>query len=75
MSMTIKDFCRLHHACSEGRRWAMQTGEPGMAELWERESRVTFSQLPIYEDYHREQYLAAKPYTPNNQAQFREERA
>ncbi len=35
--MTIKDFCRLHHACSEGRRWAIETGEPGMAELWERE--------------------------------------
>jgi hypothetical protein len=37
MSMTIKDFCRLHHACSEGRRWAIETDEPGMAELWERE--------------------------------------
>ena len=37
MSMTIKDFCRLHHACSEGRRWAIETGEPGMAELWRRE--------------------------------------
>jgi hypothetical protein len=37
MSMTIKDFCRLHHACSEGRRWAIETGEPGMAELWARD--------------------------------------
>ena len=32
---------------------------------WERESRVTFSQLPMCEDYHREQYRAAKPYTLN----------
>lgn len=32
---------------------------------WERESRVTFSQLPMYENYHRDQYKAAKPYTPN----------
>lgn len=36
---------------------------------WERESRVTFSQLPMYEDYHREQYRAAKPYTPNTPGQ------
>jgi hypothetical protein len=32
---------------------------------WERESRVTFSQLPMYENYHRDQYKAAKPYTLN----------
>lgn len=32
---------------------------------WERESRVTFSLLPFFECYHREQYRAAKPYTPN----------
>ena len=37
---------------------------------WERESRVTFSQLPMYEDYHREQYRAAKPYTPNAPREF-----
>ena len=35
--MTIKDFCRLHRACSDGRIWAIETGEPGMAELWKRE--------------------------------------
>ena len=37
MSTTVAEFCRLHHACSEGRRWAIETGEPGMAELWARE--------------------------------------
>jgi len=37
MSMTIKEFCRMHRACSEGRIWAIETGEPGMAELWKRE--------------------------------------
>ena len=37
MSMTVAEFCRLHHACSDGRTWALQTGEPGMAELWKRE--------------------------------------
>lgn len=37
MSMTVAEFCRLHRACSDGRRWAIETGEPGMAELWARE--------------------------------------
>ena len=37
MSTTVAEFCRLHHACSDGRRWAIETGEPGMAELWDRE--------------------------------------
>jgi len=36
MSTTVAEFCRLHHACSDGRTWALQTGEPGMAELWKR---------------------------------------
>ena len=37
MSMTVAEFCRMHHACSDGRIWAMETGEPGMAELWARD--------------------------------------
>jgi hypothetical protein len=37
MSMTVAEFCRLHRACCDGRRWAIETGEPGMAELWARE--------------------------------------
>jgi hypothetical protein len=37
MSMTVAEFCRLHRACCDGSRWALQMGEPGMAELWERE--------------------------------------
>ena len=37
MSMTVAEFCRLHRACCDGRRWAIETGEPGMAELWDRE--------------------------------------
>ena len=37
MSTKVAEFCRLHHACSDGRRWAIETGEPGMAELWARE--------------------------------------
>ena len=42
---------------------------------WERESRVTFSQLPMYEDYHRDQYRTAKPYTPNDELSGRRERS
>jgi hypothetical protein len=37
MSTTVAEFCRLHRACCDGRRWAIETGEPGMAELWARD--------------------------------------
>ena len=36
MSMTIKEFCKKHYACSECYKWAMATGEPDMAALWTR---------------------------------------
>lgn len=37
MSMTVMEFCIKHGACSEGRRWALATGEPDMDSLWQRD--------------------------------------
>ena len=37
MTMTIKQFCDKHHACSEGRKWALSTGAKDMKELWARD--------------------------------------
>ena len=37
MSVTIKDFCRLHGACAEGAKWALSCGASTMAELWARD--------------------------------------
>ena len=34
--MTITEFCGKHHACAEGLDWALATGEPDMAALWNR---------------------------------------
>ena len=36
MNMTIAEFCDKHSACVEGREWALTTGEPDMAALWNR---------------------------------------
>jgi hypothetical protein len=36
MNMTIAEFCNKHSACVEGREWALATGEPDMAALWNR---------------------------------------
>jgi hypothetical protein len=35
--MTIIEFCDLHNACADGRKWAVATGCTTMAELWQRE--------------------------------------
>jgi hypothetical protein len=34
--MKIIDFCHKHHACAEGREWALETGCKTMQELWAR---------------------------------------
>ena len=35
--MTITEFCDMHDACAEGRKWAIGTGLTTMADLWPRE--------------------------------------
>jgi len=32
--ITIADFCDIHDACDEGRKWALSTGMTTMSELW-----------------------------------------
>ena len=36
-TMTIQEFCDKHHACVDGRKWALSTGEPDMDALWVRQ--------------------------------------
>jgi len=33
-NITIADFCDIHDACDEGRKWALSTGMTTMSEIW-----------------------------------------
>jgi hypothetical protein len=35
--MTVADFCDIHGACPDSRKWALATGCATMSELWQRD--------------------------------------
>jgi len=37
VTMTIKEFCDKHSACSSGREWALSCGASTMQKLWQRD--------------------------------------
>jgi hypothetical protein len=45
--MKISTFCDHHHACSDGREWALATGCKTMQELWKRKDIPPFWRIWI----------------------------